>query len=482
MSGRIINKTVKALFWSGIERLGFQGVNLVVRIVMARLLLPKDFGLVSMLVIFISISQAIIDGGFGQALIQKKNANKSDYSTIFYFNISLALVCYLLLFLAAPYIASFYNEIRLVNLTRVVGLNLIISGLGQIHYTILIKNIDFKIISKVRIVSVVFAGVIGIVIAFYGAGVWALVFFTICSNFIRTVLLWIFNNWRPEIVFNWNSLKQLFSYGSKLFLSAIIAVVFENIYSLIIGKFFSAKDLGYYSQAKTFQLVPVFTLSLIIENVIFPTFSKIQDDISALKRGFAKALQLQVFINFPLMLGLIVVAKPLIIVLLTDKWIETALYLQLLCISGLFYPMGVTNLNILKVIGRSDLYFKLTLFGKGLTVVSILIGLQWGIIGLIVGRILKSALSSLIIMVVAGRKIDYKLVEQLKDILPVFICSVIMAFLLYFIGIIVQSSFIYLLFIQFLSGMLFYMGMSYILKVTPFIEGSLMLKKVLVRK
>lgn len=482
MSDNINNRTAIALLWSGIERLGFQAINLVVQIILARLLLPNDFGLVGMLVVFVSVSQAIIDGGFGEALIQRKNATPKDYSTIFYFNLSVSVFCYLLLVLFAPNIAAFYNEPRLVLLTRVVGLNLIINAIGQIQYTLLVKNIEFKTISKVRLISVVFSGILGVALAYWGVGVWALVIFTLASNLFRSILLWVFNKWRPGLIFSMESLNQLFPFGSKLFISTIIADLFENIYLIVIGKFFSAKDLGFYTQAKTFQLVPVVTFSLIVENVIFPTLSRYQDDIDMLKRGFSKAMKLQVFINFPVMLGLMVVAKPLILLLLTDKWLTSVLYLQLLCVCGLFYPIGVTNMNVFKVTGRSDLYLRLTIISRVLTVISIVIGLQWGIVGLIVGRMLNSMITSTIAICFSGKLIKYHLGEQLMDILPILFAAAVMAAVVYLIGQLDHYSLLSQLLVQILSGALVYSGMSYLLRIAPFIEGSSMIRKVLVER
>ena len=471
------SQTIKGVFWSFIEKFGSQLILLISQIVLARLLEPKDFGLLGMLAIFIAVSQAFIDSGFDNALIQKKEVNQTDYSTVFYFNITIGIVLYLILFFAAPLIAEFFHQPLLVDLTRVVCIVLAVNSFGLIQFVKFKIEMNFKAIAQVVVIANLLSAFVGIAMALMGFGVWALAGQIIGIYFFRTVLFWIKSSWRPSFIFSFQSFKQLFSFGSKLLLSGIINQVFQNIYLMVIGRIFSASLLGFYTQAKKLQEVPVTTLAQVVGNVTFPAFSKIQDDNVKLREGFRKLIKLMVFINFPLMLGLAVVAEPLLVLILGEKWLPSVPYFQLLCIAGMIYTLHASNLNILKVKGRSDLFLYLEIIKKTIVVIAIFIGLNWGIIGLIVGQICTSFISFFINAFYTGKLISYTIPNQLKDISQTFFISLgMVAFMS--IGWFINNQIISLVF-QILIGIGSYLLLAIATKQEALTDGLLILKEVI---
>ena len=434
MSDNLKQKTIVAILWSGVEKVGIQVIQFVISIIIARILFPRDYGLIAMLAIFFAVSSCFIEGGFSEALVQKKTAGKIDFSTIFFFNIGIGLLAFLLLFVFAPLIAKFFNEPKLVSLTRFMALNLIISSFGLIQNTKFRKNIDFKSLAKVRLISIGLSGIIGIVLAYKGFGVWSLAIQAVINNLSTTLLLWTFSKWYPTIEFSFQSLKDMFPFGSRLFAAGLLWNIFENIYSLVIGKCFSAADLGFYAKAKQLHERPGNILTQTIGSVTFPVFSSIQDDNARLKAGSKKMLKMIAFANFPMMLGLIVIAEPLIKVLLTDKWLQAVIYIKILSLQGLVHTIHYVNLNILKSKGRSDLYFNIGLIGNILVVMAIIIGLKWGVLGLVVGRVIVGYMGYCLSAFYSARIINYSIREQLSDMLPYLFISISMAVLIYLIG------------------------------------------------
>ncbi|MBC2693793.1 MAG: lipopolysaccharide biosynthesis protein, partial [Desulfobacteraceae bacterium] len=411
-------KTISALSWSACERFSQQGIQFVISIILARLLLPEEFGLIAMLTIFMAIAQSFINSGFGQALIQKQDATHIDECSIFYFNILVGFLAAGLLCLAAPWIAGFYNQPLLVPMTCALSLNLIINAFGLIQTTLLTKHIDFKTQLKVSVIATVISGTIGVTMALNGFGVWSLVAQSLGSNLFRTILLWFFNTWRPSLVFSSKVLRDMFGFGSRLLAVGLIDTVFQNIYLVVIGKLFSPVSLGFYSRAKGLQQLPVSNISGIVSRVTFTVFSSVQDDKPRLKRGVRKALTMLVMINFPMMIGLAIVAKPLVMVLLTEKWALCIPYLQFLCIAGMLYPLHVINLNVLVAQGRSDLFFRLEILKKIMIVIAIAVTYRWGIIAMIYGQIATSCLAYFLNAYYTGKMLDYPIAEQIQDLMP----------------------------------------------------------------
>ena len=464
------NKTIHALLWSFIERFGQLGIQFVISIILARLLLPEEFGLIAMLTIFMAVAQSFINSGFGQALIQKQDVTHIDECSILYFNILVGFLAAGLLCLAAPWIARFYNQPLLVSLTYALSLNLIINAFGLVQTALLTKHIDFKTQLKVSVMATAISGTIGVAMAFNGFGVWSLVVQSLSSNFLRTALLWIFNNWRPSLVFSFISLRGMFAFGSRLLASGLLDTIFQNIYLVVIGKLFPPASLGFYSRAKGLQQLPVDNISGIVNRVTFPVFSSVQDDKPRLKRGIRKALTMLVMINFPMMVGLAIVAKPLVLVLLTEKWLPCVPYLQLLCVVGMLYPVHAINLNVLKAQGRSDLFFRLEILKKILVVIAIAVTYRWGIIAMIYGQIVTSCLAYFLNAYYTGKMLDYPITEQIRDLMPSLALAGIMGMGVYALKYVSITNQLALLLAQIMTGIVIYTGICYIFRISSFME------------
>ncbi len=476
MAENLVHTTVHGFFWSFSERIGQQSIQFVIQIILARLLLPEQYGLIAMITIFMVVAQSFIDSGFGSALIQKQGASYLDECSIFYFNIALGFVAAALLFLAAPWIASFYNTPVLVPLTQALSLNLIINAFGIIQTTLLTKKINFKSQMKVNLAATIVSGCIGVIMAYSGFGVWSLVGLSLSSNLIRTVLLWVFMSWRPSLLFSFNSLRAMFSFGSKLLFSGLLESVYQNLIPMVIGKLFSAADLGYYSRAYSLQQYPSVNIAYPVGRVTFPVFSSVQEDKPRLKRGLRKALASLVMINFPLMIGLAVVAKPLVHLLLTDKWLPCVPYLQLLCVVGLLYPLHVINLNVLKAQGRSDLFFRLEVIKKILGVVLLACTFHWGISMMIVGQIVGSIIAYFLNSYYTWKLLDYSVIEQCRDFFHSLILSIVMAAGVYMINFLSISQQSLLLIVQIATGIILYALLCQLTKLPSFVESLEMIK------
>lgn len=462
-------KTVSGITWSFIDTFARLGITFVVGIILARLLEPREFGLVGMISIFIAISQSFIDSGFTQALIRKQDCTQADYSTVFFFNLGTGILFYIILFFSAGIISSFFNEPKLILIIRVLALSLIINAISIVQRAILIKNINFKLQTKISIISATISGAIGIWMAYNGYGVWSLVLQNLTGYAFITILLWVWNIWNPSLIFSKESFKEMFSFGSKLLVSGLIDTTYRNIYLLIIGKFFAATELGYFTRAEQFSNLPAQNITGVIQRVSYPVLTTIQDDKSQLKAAYKKLIRSTMLITFTMMLLLAAVAKPLILVLIGKKWLPAVIYLQLLCFGTLLYPLHALNLNMLNVQGRSDLFLKLELIKKILAVPVIVIGIYYGIIALIIGMIILSFISYYINSFWSGKHIDYTITEQLKDILPSFILSLFISVIVFFIGSIINVSNTLKLFIQLFIGLLIFIGTVEITKMTDYL-------------
>ncbi len=463
------HKTVKGVFWSTIEKFGVQGTQFITLIFLARLLSPSDFGLIGMLTVFIALSQAFIDSGFSAALIQKKETTNTDYSTIFFFNIAVSIFLYFILFFLAPYIAAFYHEPKLIFITRVISINFIINAFSIIQITLLKKELDFKTQSIINISGIIGAGITGITLALLGFGVWALIFQSLANAFLKTILFWIVNKWRPIFVFSKKSFKTLFSFGSKLLFAGLLNTIFQNLYLIVIGRYFNAAPLGYYTQAKKIQELPTMSINSIIQNVAFPSFSKIQDENEKLKKGLKLAIKMTTFILFPLMIFLMVAAKPIVITLLTEKWLPAVIYIQILSITGILFPIQLFNLTILNVKGRSDLFLRLEIIKKTLVVIAIVVGFHWGVLGLVISRVFTAVIALLINTFYTNKLIKYTILNQLTDILPYAIISLIMGLFIYGLTFIVEDN-LYLLITEILTAFILYYGLARLFKLEAYCE------------
>lgn len=470
MSSSLKSQAVKALFWSFLERGGEQGIHFVVSIILARMLFPEQFGLIAMLTIFIALARSLVDSGFGAALIQKKEITQEDKCSVFYFNIVLGFAMAGLLCLAAPWIAAFYGVPHLTPLTRVLSIKMITSSFGIIHGTLLCKQLDFKTQLKVRLISTVISGAVGISMAYNGFGVWSLVAQQLTSSVVHTLFLWMLCSWRPSLTFSVVALRGMFGFGSKLLVSGIIATFFKHIYLIVIGKIFSPAQLGYFGRANGIQQLPINNLSIPIKRVTFPLFSTIQDDKERLKNIVRKAMTTLVLIHFPIMIGLAIVAEPLVIVLLTEKWAPCIPYLRLLCVVGLMYPLHLINVNALKAQGRSDLFLRLEIVKKILIVIAIAITYRWGIKALIYGQIAQSLIAYYLNTYYTGKILRYSFWEQVADVIPYLGAAVIMGAGVYVIRLVPIESRLMLLVCQVVTGALLYTTLCYGFRLGAFTE------------
>jgi O-antigen/teichoic acid export membrane protein len=464
------SKTFHALSWSLLESLGTQGVRFFIGIVLARLLFPEQFGLIGMLTIFMAVAQSFLDSGFGAALIQKRDATQTDTCSIFYFNIVVGLAAAGLLCLLAPWIAAFYNQPILTPLTRAMSLTIVINSFGLIQGTILAKQINFKTQTKVSLIASIMSGIIGVTLAATGFGVWSLVVQQISSTFFRTVFLWLLKTWRPALMFSFKSLREMFGFGSRLLASGLLEQIFSNIYLLVIGKLFSAADLGLFTRAKTFGELPSQTLSTMVGRVTFPVFSIIQDDPLRLKKGMKKAMTTLVLVNFPMMIGLAVVARPLVVVLLTEKWAQSIQYLQLLSFVGLLYPLHLINLNVLQALGRSDYFLRLEIIKKVLVVINIVVTMRWGISAMICGMIAMSTISYYLNSYYTGVLIGYPIREQLRDLSTYLVMAVLMGMAVYVAGLLPFPTHWSMLLVQITVGVVIYVSLCRLFRLTAFME------------
>lgn len=464
MSESLKNKTVKGVFWSAVERFSVAGISFLFGLVLARLLSPSDYGVIAMLNIFMAISQTFIDSGFSSALIRKPDRTETDNATAFYFNIVVGVVCYLVLLGAAPLIARFYDEPILVPVTRVIGLNLLLNSLCVVQQALLTVRIDFKTQAKISLTATILSGVIGIVLAYKGYGVWALVVQSVSAALFRMVLLWLLAQWRPQARFSKSSFRVLFSYGSKLLASGLLDTVYNNLYTIVIGKKFTSASLGVYARADHLAQFPAVNITGILQRVTFPVLSTIQTEDERLRVNYRKFLRLSAYVVFPLMMGLAAVADPLIRWILTDKWEAAIPLLQILCFALMWYPIHAINLNLLQVKGRSDLFLKLEVWKKIIGVVTLCVTIPLGLTAMCVGRVFTSLISLVINTYYTGKLIQVGYWRQMKDLLPTLVNSVVMLLICWLVQLPVAGSHVLRLLLAVLAGCVYYVVSGYVFR------------------
>lgn len=423
MAQSLKQKTVKGVMWSAIDRFSSQGIQFLFSILIARLLLPEDFGVIAMLAIFLAVSQTFIDSGFGSALIRKIDRTEEDFSTVFYFNIAVALFFYALLWFASPFIADFYDVPLLETVTKVVGLTLIFNSLSGIQSAQLSIAIDFKTRAIISVTTVLITGSVTLWMAYNGYGVWALVTQAVLQSFLRSVLLWAFVRWMPKRVFSKKSFKELFAFGSKLLASGLLDTLYNNIYTLVIGKAFSSAQLGLFAKADSLAQMPSSNITGVMQNVTFPVLSTIQNEEERLANAYKRFLRISAFVVFPLMVGLASVADPLIRWILTDKWAGTIVLLQIVCFSYMLYPIHAINLNLLQVKGRSDYFLKLEIWKKILGVTTLCITLPFGLVVMCLGRVVTGWICLGLNTYYTKKLIGYGFFAQMKDFAHILLLS-----------------------------------------------------------
>lgn len=421
-------KTISGLCWTFSQKFCVQLINFVVQTILARLLLPADFGVVGMITVFIAIGNSLMDSGLTSSLIRTTHADQRDYSTVFYMNIAGSLLIYIILFFLAPLIARFYKQDILIAVIRIYTLSFVIRAFVAVQTTRLTKEMNFKMQMLIQIPSVIAGGVTGIVLAYLGYGIWSLVWMNLVQIFLFTVQHWIYTGWRPDLVFGRDRMWRHFNFGYKLTLSGLLNTIYQNLYNVIIGKYFSATVLGFYTRAHTLQMFPLLNISMALNNVTYPMFSSIQHDNVRLKSIYKRLMQQVVFWVTPVMLSLAIIAEPLFRFLLTDKWLPAVPYFRILCASGILYPLHVYNLNILNVKGRSDLFFRLEVIKKLFITAGVACAIPFGIYGLLYFQVISSVFSFVVNTCYSGRMIGYPMMEQVKDILPIFTLAALTGF------------------------------------------------------
>lgn len=463
-------KAASGFFWSMLEGVFSQGLGMIFGIILARMLSPNEFGILGMITIFISIAQVFVDSGLSQALIRKQNCTHQDYNTIFWANIFLGGLSYLIIWSAAPYISLFFDKPELSQLTRIASLVIIISSFTLIQQTILVKKVDFKLLTKISTVGTFISGAASLVLAFYGFGVWSLVWRTIINQVVRSLMMWQHNKWRPELSFNKKIFSELFSFGSNILIISIVAALLKNFYNLIIGKNYSATILGYYTNAEQYSTLPSSTISNITNKVGFPVLSEIQDDNIRLKNTIRKLTKTIMYISFFVMFGLAAIAHPLFYVLFGEKWLPAVPFFQTLCLAYSITPMHIINHNIMKVKGRSDLFLKTELIKYLLFIPFLYLGIIFGINVLVAGIVVLYWIGFVINAFYSGKLIDYPAYGQFRDFYPMLLLFALPAALVYSIGWYLEIGNHYLLIIQSSLYLSISLLLSVLLKITAYKE------------
>lgn len=423
----IKEKAIKGVSWSFIDNIANSGITFLVGLILARILSPAEFGLIGMITIFIAISNSIVDSGFSSALIRKLNTKNIDYNTVFYFNLCLGIGLYFILFYSAPAISRFFKEPSLISITRVMGIILIINAFGLVQRTLLVREVDFKTQTKISLIASIISGIVGIAMALNGFGVWSLVGQQISRQLLNSIFLWVFNTWRPALEFSKESFNELFGFGSKLLISGLIDTIYNNVYYLVIGRFYSAVQLGQYTRAEQFNSIFSTNLTNVVQRVSYPVLCSIQDDDERLKLTYQRVIKTTMLVTFACMLGLAAIAKPLILLLIGAKWLPAVVYLQIICFAGMLQPLHAINLNMLMVKGRSDLFLRLEIIKKAMAVIPICLGIFYGIEFMLWGSVFLSFAAYILNSYYSARLINYSTWSQIKDIFPSFLVSIFVA-------------------------------------------------------
>ena len=461
MSESLQKKTLKGTIWSGFERLSVQSVSFIVLIIMARIVTPDDYGLVGMLTVFIEISQSLVDSGFSQALIRKRDRSQLDNSTVFYFNLAVGIILYFVLYLCAPIIAYFYEDERLIMLTRVISVTVVLNSLVVVQRALLTVEIDFKTQAKASLWAAIIGGVVGLAMAYAGFGVWSIVSYQVLNIAINVILLWLYSSWRPSLMYSWDSFRHLFSFGSRLAAAGLLNTLYSNGYLIVIGKVFKASDLGYYTRAHQFGSFLSSNVTGILQRVTYPVLCTIQDEDERLSDAYLKFIRLSAFIVFPLMVCLSVLSEPLILLLLKEQWLFSAKLMSILCFAMMWYPIHSINLNLLQVKGRSDLFLRLEIIKKIIGVIILFISLPFGLEWMCWGQVVNSIVSLAINTHYTGRLIGLGFIRQMRYLMPTVFYSCVMGGFICLVKGLINVGSMQLL-VGLISGMLSYLGLAWI--------------------
>lgn len=455
MGDNLKDKTIGALKWTTIDRLSQQIIQFIVGIILARLLTPNQFGLIGVLLIFNALSTVLIDGGFGQALIRKQNATIVDFSTVFFVNLFVSSFLYILLYFSAPFIANFFSQSELINIARVYFIAIFFYALYFIQYVHVVKEMQYKKMAIVNIISVLISGIVAISLAFNNFGVWTLVYQQIIYQLIRAILFILNVKWKPKFIFSFDTLKESWRFSLNLLGTISLNVIFNHIYIIIIGKFFPIRQVGFYNQANKLSETVNSGVLQVLQNTIFPVFVQIQDQMERFKRIYRKITSIVSILFFPVIFVLIAVAEPLILFLISDKWLLSVRFFQLLLLSNLFSPLFLININTLNASGKSGITFKLELVKKGMITLSIIMSFSFGITWMLVGLIISNFLSYFFSMYFVKNTFNHYYKNQLFDIIVGLCISFIIGCIIYSLNFVINSIIIRLV-IQFIIAVLLY--------------------------
>lgn len=463
----ISSKVKSSLIWKFAERICAQGVSFIISIILARILMPEDYGTVSMVLIFITLANVFITSGLNTALIQKKEASETDFSTMFYCNFILSVILYIILYISAPYIADFYNNIELITILRVLALKLPISSINSIQHAYVSRNLIFKKFFFSTLIGTIISGVIGIEMAYKGFGVWALVAQTLTAPIVNTFILLFIIPWKPKLHFSLKSVKELIGFSSKLTLASLISTGYSELRSLIIGKVYTSEDLAYYKKGNSFPDLIINNVDSTIGSVLFPAMSRYNEDKEKVKELTRKSMRTSSYIIFPILVGLFVVAKPLIKMLLTDKWILAVPFMQINCLSQMSMPISTANNQAIKALGRSDVLLKMETLKKTIGIIIILSVMNISVMAIALSGILYAFIATIVNIYPNKKLMNYGFKEQIADILPFFMMSLVMGLVTYSI-LFLNLSGISTIVLQVLIGIVIYFGLSYLFKIEEF--------------
>lgn len=470
-------QSLSGFIWTFIDTFFVRGFMFIAMILLARWIGPVDFGLVGMIAIFLAIGKLLTDSGLTNSLIRTKNTDESDYSTVFFVNIFMSVLAYVIIYFSAPSIADFFGYEILIEIVRIYCLLFFIIALSSVQLAILTKKMEFKKITKINFPSTLVGVIIGLYLGFHDYGVWSIVWLYLSTEIVRSILLWLFSNWKPKFVFSKIKFKIHYSFGYKLLLSGLLDTIFKNLYNVLIGKYFSAQTLGFYERSKQFSEYPSAMLTGVISKVTYPMFSKIQNDPNRLEKVYRKLIRISFFLIAPLMLGAAAIAEPLFLLILGDKWLPAVLFFQILTLAMMLYPIHAFNLNILQVFGRSDLFLKLEIIKKIITTITVIIAFQFGILGLVWSIVFTSFAALSVNMFYSSKLISYPIYDQIKDLSKTFIISFFTAFLMFIITFVFSDSLnIIQIILASFAGLLMYLSINYTMKGSPIHQAILIFK------
>lgn len=455
---------ISSLFWKVMERGGSQGIQFIIQIVLARLLLPEDYGMIALVTIFIIFANVFIQSGLNTALIQKKNTTEEDFSSVFYLSLLIAFLLYIILFFAAPFIANFYDQQEFTSVFRVLCIILFFGALNSIQNAVVARNMLFKKLFYSTLSSIMISGTLGIILANYGFGVWALVVQQVTNHFLITIILWFTVKWRPRLLFSINRVKILFSFGWKILVSTLVDTIYINLQSLIIGKMYNSEMLGFYNRGKQFPELITGTINGSIQSVMLPTLSSLQDDTNRVKNMVRRSIVTSSFIVFPIMIGLAVIAEPLITVVLTEKWLPSVPFLQIYCLIYALWPIHTANLQAINALGRSDIYLKVEMIKKIIGLFILGFTVFFGVYAMVIGGLIGGIINTVINTHPNSKLLNYSFKEQWKDIMPSLLLAIVMGMIIYNVNFQVLGI-IFTLVVKILLGVIFYFSMAYLFKL-----------------